>query len=218
MSAKPKPKQPEEALSGFPDMSMEALATEPSRDDSSPFRAADFRVRLHAWLGMAVRLALFAGAVFSAVQYIQARQEARIERTLALVETWERPEYQAAQKALKIRLGDLNTRFASLIGGKATEREIAVFQEKLGMAALEADGGDMPLGEFSDHFDRVVYFLNRVSSCVNGNLCERSVADDYFRDFASSFWAYFSGYADSQRKAGQPSYAAAIETYVTQKR
>ena len=67
---------------------------------------------------------------------------------------------------------------------------------------MNADGGVMPLPEFQDQFDRLVYFLNRVSFCVEGNLCDRDIADAYFQDYANSFWRYFRGYVEKQRKGG----------------
>ena len=72
------------------------------------------------------------------------------------------------------------------------------------------------LADFTADFDKIVYFLNRLSFCVDGGLCSRKMADAYFRDYAASFWAYFAGYIDKQRKAGTPTYALAIEKYVSE--
>jgi hypothetical protein len=143
-----------------------------------------------------------------------ARQELRVERTLQLVELWERSEYQDAQKALKSRLTGLFQRNPNPFGADATQKELDVYYEKIGLAALSPDGGEMPLPEFQDNFDRLVYFLNRVSFCVDGNICDRDVADAYFRDYAASFWRYFRGYAEKQRTQGAATYAIAIEKYV----
>ena len=79
---------------------------------------------------------------------------------------------------------------------------------------MNAEGGDTPLPVFQEQFDRLVYFLNRVSFCVDGHLCDREIADAYFQDYANSFWRYFRGYVEKQRKGGAATYAAAIEKYV----
>jgi hypothetical protein len=178
------------------------------------FIEGDWRVSANAWAGFGLRVLLIAGTLFSGYQYIMARKELRVERTLQLVELWERPEYQEAQKALKTRLAELNQKFQGLLGQAPSQAELAVYYEKIGNKALEADGGEQPLPEFQDDFDRIVYFLNRVSFCVDGNLCDRDVADAYFQDFADSFWRYFRGYVARQRHAGATTYAAAIEKYV----
>lgn len=208
-------RKPDEALSGFPDISLEAISPDPPRaDPGSPFQSPDRRVALHAWLGLVVRAALVAGALFTVVQYLETRREKRIERTLDLVETWERAEYQEAQGALRDRLAALNQRYGELIGKNATPSELAIFQARIGMEALAADGGTMPVGDFRDRFDRILYFLNRMAACVNGGLCERDLADEFFAEFAASFWRYFSAHVDAVRKSGQPAYALAIQTYV----
>ncbi|MDP3897395.1 MAG: hypothetical protein Q8Q62_12040, partial [Mesorhizobium sp.] len=163
----------------------------------------------------ALRIMLIVGAVFSAVQYLQARQEKRIERTLALVEIWERAEYQEAQAALKRRLADLNEQSAGLITSQSTREELAIITAAIGTQAMSKDGGTMPIETFQERFDRIVYFLSRLSSCVEGNLCDRAVADEFFLDYAQSFWRYFSDYIQRERKRGQPTLAVAIESYVT---
>jgi hypothetical protein len=178
------------------------------------FKEGDWRVTANAWAGFGLRVLLIGGTLFSVYQYMAARQELRVERTLQLVELWERPEYQEAQKAVKTRLADLNEQYANLLGKNPTKTEFDVYYEKIGLAALSSDGGKLSLPEFQDQFDRVVYFLNRVSFCVDGKICDRDIADAYFQDYAASFWRYFHGYVEKQRKAGSTTYAVAIEKYV----
>lgn len=184
------------------------------KKEANPFTERDWRMLVYAWSGLVIRITLVVGAVFSVYQYLAAREEKRVERALELVDLWERPEYQAAQRALKVRIEGLNERYASLVGESPTPSEQAVYASRIGMEALTADGGTMPLAEFQDQFDRIVYFLNRVSFCVEGGLCSREVADAYFRDFAQSFWSYFSGYVARQRNAFSPTYALPMEQYL----
>lgn len=178
------------------------------------FIGGDWRVSANAWAGFGLRLLLICGTLFSVYQYLMARQELRVERTLQLVELWERTEYQDALKAVKARIASLNEKYSGLLGQSPSGTELDVYYAKIGEEALKADGGDMPLPEFQDRFDRVVYVLNRVSSCVDGHLCDADVAESYFKDFSRSFWRYFRGYIEKQRRAGDPNYAMAIQKYV----
>jgi hypothetical protein len=178
------------------------------------FAEGDWRVSANAWAGFLLRVLLISGTLFSVYQYMMARQEMRVERTLQLVELWERSEYQEAQKSLKTRLASLNQKYSDLLGKSPSQTELAVYYEKVGLEAMNADGGDTPLPVFQEQFDRLVYFLNRVSFCVDGHLCDREIADAYFQDYANSFWRYFRGYVEKQRKGGAATYAAAIEKYV----
>jgi len=182
-------------------------------NDGNPFNERDRRVVFNAWAGFTLRLVLIVAAFFSVFQYLAAREEARVGRTLDLVELWEKSEYQQAQGALKRRIAALNEEHQEELGTNPTPEEIAFYRERLGLQALTRDDGDMPLAEFQEHFDRIVYFLNRLSSCVEESLCSRKVADTFFRDYALSFWSYFAGYVDQRRKA-ETSFAKPIETYV----
>lgn len=186
----------------------------PASKKESPFSHGDWRMVVDAWATLLVRVVLILGAVFSVYQYLATRQEQRVAQTTSLVELWEQPDYQKAQQAVKNRLAALNAKYQNLLGADATPAEEAIFRQRIGIEAMTANGGDMPVSEFSENFDRVVYFLNRLSFCVEGNLCAREVADAYFRDYAVSFWSYFSGYADKQRKAGSTNFAQPIENYV----
>lgn len=191
---------------------------EPSPQDikkeSNPFTDKDWRMWIYAWSGFMLRLMLVFGASFSVYQYLAARQEKRVERTMLLVERWEQPQYQEAQKALKQRLTALNEKYASLLGAKPSDKELAIYYRKIGTEVMTAQGGAMPLPEFQAHFDRVLYFLNRVSACASATLCAPELADEYFKDYAASFWGYFAGYIQQQRQAGSSNYAQPLEAYL----
>jgi hypothetical protein len=184
------------------------------KKESNPFTDSDWRMLVYAYIGFLLRILLVCGAVFSLAQYVLQRQEKRVERTLELVDMWDRPEFQEAQRALKTRLVALNEANQGLLGSNPTESAKAVYFASIGEQLMTAEGGTMPLPEFTTHFDRIVYFLNRLATCVKSNLCDRQVADDYFLDYARSFWAYFNGYAAQVRQSGTQNFAKPIEEYV----
>ena len=70
----------------------------------------------------------------------------------------------------------------------------------------------------ASNFDRIVYFLNRVSFCVDGKLCIARVADAYFRDYAVRSGATFPATSRSSASPVRANYAAAIEKYVRRRR
>lgn len=209
-AAKPPNKLPE-STEGFPWMS-----NHETKKESNPFTDRDWRMLVYAWSGLLVRLVLIFGAIFSVYQFLANQEQKRVEQTMQLVELWETKDYQQAQRALKNRLVALNAKYDNLIGANPSPKEESIFRQRIGMEAMTAAGGDMPLDEFSENFDRVVYFLNRLSFCVDGKLCSRQVADAYFRDYAVSFWSYFAGYVEKQRQAGSATFALPIEKYVSE--
>jgi hypothetical protein len=202
-----KPALPE-TTEGFPWPSSHEI-----KKESNPFTDRDWRMLIYAWSGLAVRLAIIFTLMFSVYQFLANQEQKRVEQTMSLVELWETKDYQQAQRALKDRLAALNTQYDKLLSANPSPTEEQVFRQSIGIKAMTASDGTMP-ADFSENFDRIVYFLNRLSFCVDGGLCSRKVTDAYFRDYAVSFWSYFAGYVDKQRKAGSPTFATAIEAYV----
>jgi len=208
--AKPaKPALLPETLEAFPDVSTQEI-----KPESNPFTSTDWRMLAYAWAGFVVRILLVLGGIFTVYQYLDARQDNRVEKSLELVNLWEQPQYQQAQAALTTRLEGLNQRYAELIGSDPTEAERRVYYRRLGQEAMTDAGGTQPLAEFRISFDRIVYFLNRLSFCVESGICSREVADAFFYDFAASFWNYFGGHVEQVRARGDRDFAAAIEAYV----
>lgn len=184
------------------------------KKEATPFSDPDWRVRIYTWAGFALRLLLIAATVITAMQYFTVREEKRVERTFELVSLWEQPKYQEAQAALDERLAPLARNADAMLGADATAAERQVAARQVGEAVMSEAGGAMPLPEFERRFGDIVYFLNRVAFCVDGGLCSREVTDAYFRDYAVSFWTYFSGYA-GKRRAVSPNYARPLEDYAT---
>ena len=188
------------------------------KKESNPFTDSDWRMWVYAWSGLMVRLAIILGGLFSIYQYLEISEEKRLNKTFELLEEWEKPEYQSAQVALRQRLVELNARYSNLLPADPSATERGVYMDRIGLAAMSEDGGTMPLAEFRVHFDRIVSFLNRVSTCVQGNQCSSAVTNDYFRDFAVSFWNYFGKYSRQMRQSGSTTFSVPLEEFVTGKR
>jgi len=188
------------------------------KKESNPFTDRDWRMWIYAWSGLIVRLAIIFGGIFSVYQYLELSEEKRMTRTFELLAEWEEPEYQNAQIALRQRLADLNAKYASLMPENASPTERQVFLDRIGLEAMSADGGTLAWPQFKEHFDRIVAFLNRMATCVQGNQCSKDVTDDYFRDFATSFWTYFGKYSRQMRQSGSTTFSVPLEEFVTGKR
>lgn len=187
------------------------------KKESNPFTDRDWRMLVYAWSGMVVRLIIIFGGLFSVYQYLANAEEKRINGTFALLEVWERPEYQQAQLAVRKRIADLNTKYAGLLGPNPSQGDLKIYMDRIGLEAMSADGGTLPYDQFKTEFDRLVYVLNRVATCVQAGQCSQKVTDDYFRDLSVSFWNYFAKYVRNVRISGSTTFAAPIEQYVTGK-
>jgi hypothetical protein len=190
------------------------VSTHEIKKESNPFTDRDWRMLVYAWSGLAVRIVLVLGAIFSVYQFLAAREEKRVQYALDMVELWEKPEFQTAQRAVQKRIDSLNVRYEATLREQPTINARAFVLRRIGAEAMTPEGGDMPVEEFQEQFDRIVYFLNRISFCVEGDLCSREVIDAYFGEYAKSFWDYFAGYVGDRRKVISPTYAEPVETYV----
>ena len=193
-------------------------STHEIKKESNPFTDRDWRMFVYAWAGMIVRAVVIFGGLFAVYQYLETSEEKRINKTFELLEIWERSDNQEANLAVRQRISDLNAKYASLLGKDPSPTDLAVYMERVGMEAMSADGGTMPLPEFKKHFDALTFFLTRVATCVQANQCSRQVTDDYFRDLSVSFWNYFGRYVRQVRAAGSTTFAVPIEEYVTGRR
>jgi len=207
--AAPKRKKLPETTEGLPWTSNHEIKKEPNA-----FVDADWYNLSYAWAGMAVRLVIIFGSIFSVYQFLAARSEKRVERTLGLVELWESQDYQAAQVALNQKLAALNAENQSFLPKEPTPKELDVYMERIGLQAMQPNPADPASQALAQHFEKVVYFLNRMAFCVEGNLCSDEVADAYFKDYAISFWDYFGGYVKERRRTGSTTFAQPIENYV----
>jgi len=184
------------------------------KKEPNAFTETDWYNRAYAWAGMAVRLVIVFGSLFSVYQFLVARSEKRVERTLGLVELWESPDYQVAQEAITRRLADLNAANQAFLPKSPTKTELAVYMARIGVQAMQPDPAVPESAVMQERFEKVVYFLNRMAFCVEGNICSDEIADAYFKDYAISFWDYFNGYVDERRRTGSATFAQPIENYV----
>jgi hypothetical protein len=209
-SGTPKKKKFPETTEGLPWFSNHEIKKEPNA-----FTDADWYNLSYAWAGMAVRLVIVFGSIFSVYQFMAARSEKKIERTLGLVERWETRDNQDAVTLINKRLAQVNEENKEFLPKNPSAEELTDYYARVGVVAMTPVPGDSLSTAMPDSFEKVVYFLNRVAFCVQGNLCDDEVADAYFEEYARSFWTYFSGYIDERRKSGSPAYAEPIENYVT---
>ncbi len=176
------------------------------KKESNPFTDRDWRMWLYAWSGLLVRFTIVLGAVFTIYQFLAAREQTRVQRSLELVELWEKPEYQECAEGAEA-------------AAVRAEREIcracsAPIRRRNGTRGLH--GSHRPRGDDREAAARCRCRSSRSSSTGSStsstgcrsasreDICSREVADAYFRDYAASFWQYFAGYIAqaAQGKAG----------------
>lgn len=143
---------------------------------------------LNFGLGMVVRVVIVIGGILTYIQYNHAVKREQVQRAFELVDLWQSERIQKSHEAIQAELLKLRgqARVMAEIEGKPSD---PAFTQKLINDRLweEVEAG----GTLSTAFFDVVFFLNRASYCATSDLCDRQVIDDFFRDYATQFWAYF---------------------------
>lgn len=150
-----------------------------------------------------VKALTIAGVVFAAWQYLEARQEARIARTLAYVERFEQGDVGAARQRINGVIREYLPQFANIEGITQEDRDSMV------LSIVEVGGAS-----FERDIDLIVDFFHGLSICVQEVLCERGVAERYFASSdATNIWANFEPYVRTRRE-NNPAFARALEAFV----
>lgn len=179
----------------------------------------------------------FAGALaalIAALQYMQAYDIQRSERSLDFVKEWQSREldddFAVVQVFVEERLSPIK---ASLDVLEPPAQKIAVknlarkwllenrkrLSEQAGAgASVQLAGmaapGQQPSLEIEDSVDNLVQFFSQMQICIKASICDEDVLRQFFSSEVSSFWSYFSAYAVLRQEAGYNDYGAAVDQLV----
>ena len=167
---------------------------------------------------------LFAGGVFAAIQYNDAKGAQRIGRTFEYIARYESGDVAEARRAINRVLRQYLTQFEELEAAglpcdprENLVRSIIKADVELQLAGREANklaasAIDAP-ETIEDKIDRVVEFFDGLKICVKEEICNRRVAENYFSpDEARIFWSNFYPYISDRRK-NYANYGKALEEF-----
>ena len=152
--------------------------------------------------------AIVAGAIFAVVQYFEAREAKRVERSMTYIYTFERGEVASARAVVNGALRPYAADFAAMAkrGGVSTADKKAII-----LTLVEDDSE----GRLADSIDRQVDFYEGLRLCVGENLCSNGVIEGYFcPERAAILWNDFKPYID-ERRANNPDYARGLQWCAT---
>ena len=142
--------------------------------------------------GLLARLVFVGAVAITAFEYFEATQRERTERTFALVELWDSERVQSAHNAIQQARLSIRTREP---GGARRARRSRRSRRSGAHRRRRRRRLRLRRGTQTSSCARawrtLLYFLNRVAHCVAAELCEPEIADVFFLEYASSFWALF---------------------------
>ena len=160
-----------------------------------------------SWLAQAVdilaKLGLLAGGAFAVLQFLDAKEEARVQRTMTYIARYEDGSVNSARQTIGDALRPYLAQFSRISedgGVTGDDRDAMV------MTLVESGSGKAIDAEI----DTIVDFYEGLAICVAEAICERRVVLRYFaRGEAQDFYGNFEPYI-RMRRINTPTYAEGL--------
>ncbi|SLN21696.1 hypothetical protein ROA7450_00784 [Roseovarius albus] len=148
------------------------------------------------------------GLVITLVQYREHLETKRIKTSYEHVQEWEEEGYKAAFDVLSNTIR------------KAEAASVSVLPDDLDAEAYEAaklnvvqrELANASEGELGAEIDKLIYFFDKLSVCVDRNLCDEDLLSVFFRDNLTRMWIYSSSFV-AKRRQEIDGYAALTIAY-----
>lgn len=161
-------------------------------------------------LDAATKVLVILGGVFTAWQYLEAKQTARIERTFEYVELLSRGEAAPARQAITAELLARQEQLGPILHGTFAPAEAQVLHARLAHFLVHQSRGGRGLAL---ELDTLANLFQEITICVARKLCESEVAHAFLDETARNYWSNFKPYFLEQRTL-IPTYAAGLEQFV----
>lgn len=145
--------------------------------------------------------ALVAGGGFAAWQFLESRNDARVERTMEYILRYEDGPVGESRRSIRTALRPFASQFAEMGSTVAPESRDQM------ISTLMEEAGD---GRLPDHVDTIVEFYEGLWTCIREQICSRDVSFGYFASDAREFVQNFDPYI-RERKLNNPLYGRGLE-------
>ncbi len=175
-------------------------------------RAGFVPASLAGWLDLFVKSAAIIAGIFAVYQYLQARQDLRVVRSLDYVERFNDFDTSIGRAHAKIsRTLWLNNsqilRLREILRTLPADQAEALRSRFL--RKLLDNGG--PDGEgLRGDLHTIVQFFDTLQICIRSGLCDEASAYAFFGDYVVTFWNNFS-VAIAESRVLDPNYGAGLE-------
>lgn len=155
------------------------------------------------------------GVILTFAQYRAYLHDQKVEFSYQHVQEWEDKGYKAAYEDM-ISL----VRTSEELALKQMPEELAEEMSVLELRQAQVNSAMQALAdepEIRPQLHQLVYFFDKMSVCVERDLCDPELLREFFRDQVLSFTGYARTYVAIERDSFQ-SYASLTEAYATQLR
>ncbi len=160
---------------------------------------------LRSWLGIG---AVVCAGVLTPWEYVDLKQEKRVERTLAYVERYGDSGYVDSAILLDEAINDQHTKLAGLLQNK----NLSTPELESGYSAIILDIFEDPQLRLA--MNSVLRFHEELVQCVLNELCDREVAMSFFSNSTGDMLrAYYPYICDKRSKWNDPQAFELVEHF-----
>ena len=149
---------------------------------------------------------------FGLFEYDRQKADARVTESLSLVQEWETGGYQDAYARVNDLLLPQYQQAAPLLTSMS-EADKGIALANIG-EAITGNDDHAYMSDADRNVDKVFHFFERAAICADETICDYPVLKTFFGSEASSFWVYFSRYAESRQADGYAGYGEWTHRFV----
>ncbi len=149
---------------------------------------------------------------FGLFEYDRQKADGRITESLSLVQEWETGGYQDAYTRINDRLLPHYQENADTLAS-LDEADRAMALANIG-ESITGNNDHAYASDADREVDKVFHFFERAAICADEAICDYPVLKTFFGSEASSFWLYFSHYAEDRQADGYAGYGEWTRRFV----
>jgi hypothetical protein len=174
-------------------------------------KRSDFRLQTAiSWTQLIANAVVAISAIAAVVTYYQSRADARVERTLQIVQRFESEDFSAS----RAKVSELASRTRDALQSNAAALAVLDTGESHDLRtrlllAVEYEGQPDPPAALTD----VTGYFATLQSCIEQHVCDANTAHGFLGSYANALWQDIKDVAAFERAHSRPNFAAGIETF-----
>jgi hypothetical protein len=154
------------------------------------------------------------GGIWAVFQFRDAQKGARITRTLAYVERFNKDHLLDSRVRLGRTWYNLRDYVARVSEGGRDDADYNQRLSQLVFQVVEHAPVELPDGKKAEglvgDLDQLQGFFGELQICIEGTLCDKETADSYFADYAQRFYCLHKPFIDYKQRDYDSSYGVKL--------
>lgn len=151
--------------------------------------------KIQSFSQIAVNIAIVIGTIFAFVQYINLKQNRKIDRTISFIEQFNDNNLSAARVKISNTLRKYESEIDELNNTPMSQAAAAKVRQKISFS-LAQDSNDG--AGLETEIDEIIGFFGALEICLKAKICDQPTAKSFFGDYADRFVQNFGPYIEAR--------------------